>query len=348
MLTAVACAVHPVGHVFGHVPDARVVLLDQRQQAGDRRRVRGREVDVAAPDPVAALLQRAAAQADRLRVVDDHHVPLALQALGVDLVDLVEDLPLLVAQRLLGPLQRVVEELGRVEELLLAEDHVPVRVEADVAHQRHQRVEDLGDAAAESGGADVQHPLALQRLGELADLLRQLFADDVGVVGEGLVAEGDFLKQGWSSTPMGGDMLSQRRSAAASEAAWSGRLPSVTLTCSSLAVAEDRQRHLVAGLVGGDRAARSSGLTTSWPSTCEDHVAAGAVLAGLEAEFFVAALEAGLRRPGRPGRLRRPARRRSVSSPSLCGELRIERLAGDADVGVFGARRLRAAGRSSA
>ena len=161
MLDAVV-AVHPVGHVGGQVPDGRVVFLDHRLQAGDRRRVRLGEVDVAAPDPVAALLRGAAAQADRLRVVDDDRVPLALQALGVDRVDLVEDLPLLVAQRLLGALQRVVEELGRVEELLLAEDHVPVGVDADVAHQRHDRVEDLRDAAAESGGADVQDALALR------------------------------------------------------------------------------------------------------------------------------------------------------------------------------------------
>ena len=48
------------------------------------------------------LLGGAAAQADRLRVVDDDRVPLALQALGVHRVDLVEELPLLVAERLLG------------------------------------------------------------------------------------------------------------------------------------------------------------------------------------------------------------------------------------------------------
>jgi hypothetical protein len=85
-----------------------------------------------------------------------------------------------------------------------------VGVEADVPHQRHQRVEDLRDPAAEGGGADVKDPLVFQRLGELADLLRQVFADDVGVVGEGLVAEGDFLKQGWSSTPIDGDVVSSR------------------------------------------------------------------------------------------------------------------------------------------
>ena len=186
------------------MPDGRVVLLDQRLQAGDRRWVGLGEVDVAAPDPVTALLGGAAPQPDRLRVVDDDRVPLAFQALGVDLVDLVEDRPLLVAQRLLGALQRVVKELGRVEELFLAEDHVPVRVEPGVAHQRHDRVEDLRDAAAEGGGADVQDALAFERLGQLADPLAQLFAGDVGVVGERLLAEGDFLKHRAISTGSGG------------------------------------------------------------------------------------------------------------------------------------------------
>ena len=92
-------------------------------------------------------------------------------------------------RRLLRSLQRVVEELGRVEELLLAEDHVPVGVDADVPHQRHDRVEDLRDAAAESGGADVEDALSLELLGESRISPDQLLAGDVGVVREGLLAE---------------------------------------------------------------------------------------------------------------------------------------------------------------
>src|ERR1044072_7205634 len=117
--------------------------------AGAPRRARLGEGDGPAPDLVATLIGGAPAEADRLRVVDDHGVPLPLQSLRVELVDLVEECPLLLAQRLLGSLQRVVEQLGRVVELLFAEDHVPVRIEANVAHQRHDRVEDLGDTAAE-------------------------------------------------------------------------------------------------------------------------------------------------------------------------------------------------------
>ena len=120
------------------------------------------------------------------------------------------------------------EELGRVEELLLAEDHVPVGVEADVAHQRHDRVEDLRDAAAERGGADVQDALSLQRLGERPDPLGQLFSDDVGVVGEGLLAEGDFLEHQRSSTCRGGAAGAQPFGTL------SGRLPRVTSTFSFL------------------------------------------------------------------------------------------------------------------
>ena len=110
--------------------------------------------------------------AGRLRVVDDDHVPVALEALRVHRVVGLEDLPLLVGDRLRVALERVVHQLRDVEELLAAEDHLPVRVEPDVAHQRHQRVEDLRDAAAERGRADVQDALALQGLGELADLAR--------------------------------------------------------------------------------------------------------------------------------------------------------------------------------
>ena len=92
-------------------------------------------------------------------------------------------------------------QLGDVEELLAPEDHLPVRVEADVAHQRHHRVEDLRDAAAERGRADVEHPLAGQRLRELADLLDQAAPDEVGVVGQRALAKSDFLKHADGNIP---------------------------------------------------------------------------------------------------------------------------------------------------
>ena len=68
-------------------------------------------------------------------------------------------------------LQRVVHQLRRVEELLAPVDDLPLGVEADVAHQRHERVEDLRHAAAERGRRDVDDAQALERLGERADLL---------------------------------------------------------------------------------------------------------------------------------------------------------------------------------
>ena len=80
-------------------------------------------------------------------------------------------------------------QLGRVEELLAPDDDLPLRLDADVAHQRHERVEDLGDAAAERGRRQVQHLQPLELLGELVDLLDERAPDKVRVVGQGLVTD---------------------------------------------------------------------------------------------------------------------------------------------------------------
>jgi hypothetical protein len=176
------------------VPDGHVVLGDQWQQALDRLRVGLGEVDVAAPDPVLGVIGRVVPHPDRLRVVDDDHVPLAVEAVRVHLVVVVEQLPLVGSERVRVALQRVVEELGRVEELLSAHDHLPVGVQPDVPHQRDDRVKDLRNAAPEGGGAHVQDPLALEALGELADLVHQAAPRQVGVVRKRLIAQRYLLK----------------------------------------------------------------------------------------------------------------------------------------------------------
>jgi len=80
--------------------------------------------------------------------------------------------PLLVAEVLGRALERVVHQLGRVEELLAAVDDLPLDVEPDVLHERHEGVEDLADAAARNAVAETCTTAgAPQGLGELADLL---------------------------------------------------------------------------------------------------------------------------------------------------------------------------------
>ena len=90
----------------------------------------------------------------------DADVPALRQLARVHLVVAAPGVPLLVGEVLRVALQRVVHHLRRVEELLAAVDHVPLDVEADVLHQRDQRVEDLRDAAAEGGRGQVQDALA--------------------------------------------------------------------------------------------------------------------------------------------------------------------------------------------
>ena len=67
-------------------------------------------------------------------------------------------------------LQAVVDRLRDVEELLVAVDDPPLDVEPGIRHQRDERVVDLRDAAAEGGRGQVDDALALEGLGEPADL----------------------------------------------------------------------------------------------------------------------------------------------------------------------------------
>ena len=133
--------------------------------------------------------------ADRLGVVHDDDVPLVGvgERVGVQLVVAVEDRALAVGQRPLVALERVVDRLRDVVELLLALDDAPLGVDPRVDHERDQRVLDLGHAAPERGRREVQHPPALERLRQGSDLLRERSADQRVVIGQRLVSDVDAL-----------------------------------------------------------------------------------------------------------------------------------------------------------
>ncbi len=68
-----------------------------------------------------------------------------------------------------------------------------MRLQPDVAHERHEGVEDLGHAAAEGRGVDVQDLAALEPLGELVDLAHQFLGNDASVVGQRFAADVHFV-----------------------------------------------------------------------------------------------------------------------------------------------------------
>ena len=184
------------GHVVGQRVDGRVVAVDRRQQVVVEALVGRRRVDVAAPDPPggAVLAERdEVADRERLRVVDDDEVVGPRELGGVGAADVLVEGTRGRREVDRVPLQAVVEALGDVEELGGRREDLPVRLQPDVADQRHQGVEDLGHAAAEGGGVDVQDLAALEPLGELVDLGHQVFGDDASVVGQRLVADVHFV-----------------------------------------------------------------------------------------------------------------------------------------------------------
>ena len=134
-------------------------------------------------------------EADRLRVVHDDEVV----RVGVDLFR-VEPLVARKACALLAreparvALQRVVDRLRHVEELVRAVDDPPLDLEAGVLHERHERVLDLGNAPAERGGGKPEHAPPGERLRQPADLVHQAAGRDGRVVRERLVAGVDELQ----------------------------------------------------------------------------------------------------------------------------------------------------------
>ena len=147
-----------------------------------------------AADPVLCEAASVLDDRERLRIVDDDEVELVVERRRVERVVAAEDLLLGIRQAARVALERVVDRLRDLEELVLSENHPPFGVEAGVAHQRHERVVDLRDAAAVGGGGEMEHPLALERLRQRADLISQRRARERRVVGERLVGRRDVLE----------------------------------------------------------------------------------------------------------------------------------------------------------
>jgi len=100
----------------------------------------------------------------RLRIVDDDHVVVRVVDLRcVKLVVATEDLAILFRKAAAIALKRIVDGLRNVEELLLALDDSPFGLEPGVAHDRNERVQNLGDASAERSRRQVQYTQTADR-----------------------------------------------------------------------------------------------------------------------------------------------------------------------------------------
>ena len=86
------------------------------------------------------------------------------------------------------------DRLRHGEELVGSADDAPLDVQAGVLHQRYEGVLDLGNAASECSGRQLQHPRAAERFRESADLVHQAAGRDGRVVRKRLVPDVDKLQ----------------------------------------------------------------------------------------------------------------------------------------------------------
>src|SRR4029077_6114689 len=130
-----------------HREHGGVVLGEERAQEAPDGGVRVRGVDVRAPDPARAALAREPEQRGRLRIVDEDEVVTRVEAGGVrprggEVAGLVG-----VGEGHGRPLPSVVYCPRYLAELRVAADVRPVRLQALVGEQRHDRTQQLRDTA---------------------------------------------------------------------------------------------------------------------------------------------------------------------------------------------------------
>ena len=132
-----------------------------------RRLVPSVEADVTTPDDVGTLFDERGNQARRLRVVDDHDVPLLVsrggraRGFGQACARKSHALALPELPSVAGrAVEAVVDSLRHREELGISGDHQPVRLEPDAAHVTEQGREHLRHAAAVRRRIDVHDPCA--------------------------------------------------------------------------------------------------------------------------------------------------------------------------------------------
>lgn len=130
--------------------DDGVVLFDELRQIVPQLVVRMLDLDMAPPDPGAALAI-VLDERQGLRIVDDDKVVIQLIPEGILVNDVFVDLGLQVREADRGPLQGVVHLLGDAEEVGRTVDSTPAGADSHAAHQQSQRGEQFGDAAAIEG-----------------------------------------------------------------------------------------------------------------------------------------------------------------------------------------------------
>jgi len=173
------------GRVTLRAENRGIVRLQIGPQEGQNGGVRAREVDVTPPDPRRSVFDKRH-EGRGLRVVDHDDVKVILEIRRIRLVHLSIGRLHCGRQAGLRALEGIVNRLGRVEEWVGAGHDEPVRIDAQVPHQRDQAVQQFRDPSTVGGRVHVRDPLALELSTESLEFLRDRGPDNRPVVLEPL------------------------------------------------------------------------------------------------------------------------------------------------------------------
>ena len=117
----------------------------------------------------------------RLRVVDEHEIATEVEARGVGAVDREIVVQHGVGEDLLLALERVVERLRHREEVAIALDDLPLRLDAHVVHEGHEASQDLRHPPAHAGGVDVDEVPPADALGDVEEEVHRAPGRDLAI-----------------------------------------------------------------------------------------------------------------------------------------------------------------------
>ena len=142
--------------------DCSVIFLQIRLQESQNGSIRGREIDMAPPNPWRLVFDEVY-EWGRLRIVDDDDVEIVVEVGGIRLVYLAISRFHLGSQARGRALERVVNRLRGIEERIRSGEDVPVYVQSKVLHERDDAVQEFGDTSAVGGRIHMCNPFPSQR-----------------------------------------------------------------------------------------------------------------------------------------------------------------------------------------
>ncbi len=168
----------------GRREDRAVILLDEWPEKLPNLSVWTGHVNMATPYPFVTSVFIPEYQRNGLGIMNHDEIFIKSHRIVVHLIVGQVGLEHLLLKRLFFALQRIVEGLCDVEEIVSPLDHLPSRLDTQFIEQRHNTVQHLSDAPPNGRGVDHLYGSMAHMRGQNIEVLDDIPAHNASVIGQ--------------------------------------------------------------------------------------------------------------------------------------------------------------------